>query len=455
MGGEGPTLLASAAADEKDRHPWVRPSSCNVGPNPASNEMKAARENPMKMHSLAPFALPVIVLPFLMGGPAPQQPPPAPAQQSTPATAPAFHTAAPDVIFTVTVRDKHGYPLTGLTAADFTLTEDSRPQTIKSFSLESSLPLLFGLEFDTSRTVEGALAGERTAGKKFLDTMLAAGPGQQGSQAQAFLVHFDNEVELLEDFTASPDKLSRELTQMNMTARGRSIPQVNDSGNDNSRNGGSNTPNDRNGGNNGPNGTGGAGRERGETNSRGGTQLYDAIYLAANELMKPKVGRKTLIVFSDGVDRNSKKTQSEAIDAAERAGLSVYTIYYRGGEQQQSMLSQLGRGGMGGNGRTGTGGYPGGNRGGGNTQKAPVDGKKPMQDIATRTGGQFFEAKKADALDGIYQQIAVQLKSQYTLVYAPDQPDSEGGYHKVALKPKRDDLTVVMRQGYYAPGVAK
>ena len=110
---------------------------------------------------------------------------------------------------------------------------------------------------------------------------------------------------------------------------------------------------------------------------------------------------------------------------------------------------------MGGNGRTGTGGYPGGNRGGGNTQKAPVDGKKPMQDIATRTGGQFFEAKKADALDGIYQQIAVQLKSQYTLVYAPDQPDSEGGYHKVALKPKRYDLTVVMRQGYYAPGVAK
>ena len=415
----------------------------------------------MKLHSLAPFALPVIFLPFLLGGPAPQQTPP---QAQAPQAAPAFRKAAPDVIFTVTVRDKHGNPVTGLTPADFTLAEDGRPQTIKSFSIDSPLPLLLGLEFDTSRTVEGALAGERTAGKKFLDTMLSGGPGQPGSQALAFLVHFDNEVELLEDFTSTPDKLSRELSQMSMTAKGRSIPQVNDSGNDNnpnSRNGGSNTPNGRNGGSNGPYGggsNGGNGRERGETNSRGGTQLYDAIYLAANELMKPKAGRKTLIVFSDGVDRNSKKTQSEAIDAAERAGASVFTIYFRGGEQS-SALSGLSRGGTGSGYPGGAGGYPGGgypgSSRGGNSQKAPIDGKKPMQDIALRTGGQFFEAKKSDALDGIYQQIATQLKSQYTLVYTPDQPDTEGGYHKVALKPTRDDLTVVMRQGYYAPGVAK
>jgi VWFA-related protein len=411
----------------------------------------------MKLHSLVPVALPVILLPFLFGGQPAQLS--APAQQSAPASGPALRKPAPDVVFTVTVHDKHGNPVTGLTPADFTLTEDGRPQTIKSLSLQSDLPLLLGLEFDTSRTIEGALNAERSAGQKFVEAVLPAAASQPKPSTQAFLVHFDNEVELLEDFTAAPAKLNRELSQMTMTAKGRSIPQVNDSGNDNPRSGGNNGPYGNGGGNNGPYGrnggsNGGNGRERGESNARGGTQLYDAIYLAANELMMPKVGRKALIVFSDGVDRNSKETQSEAIDSAERAGTSVYTIYYRGGDQQQSPLSNIGRGGgMGGGNRGGMGGgYPGGNRGGGTQQRAPIDGKKVMQDIAARTGGQFFEVKKTDALEGIYTQIASQLQSQYTLVYTPDQPDTEGGYHKVALKPKKDDLTVVMRQGYYAPG---
>ena len=413
----------------------------------------------MQLHSLGPFALPVLVLPFLLGGQAAQQPASAPAQQPAAASQPVLHKPANEIVFTVTVRDKHGNPVSGLTAADFTLTEDGRPQTIKSFGLQSDLPLLLGLEFDTSRTIEGALNAERSAGQKFIEAALpAAAPGQPKPTTQAFLVHFDNEVELLEDFTGSPEKLNRELNQMSMTARGRSIPQATDSGDNNGtsgRNGGSNGPYGRNGGNNGPYGGSGNGRERGETNARGGTQLYDAIYLAANELMQPKHGRKTLVVFSDGVDRNSKETQSEAIDAAERAGVSVVAVYFRGGEQRSGFggLDSVGVGG-GRSGGSAGGRYPGSGRNGGGTsqQKAPIDGKKVMQDIAARTGGQFFEVKKTDALNGIYTQIASELQSQYTLVYTPDQPDNEGGYHKVALKPKKDDLSVVMRQGYYAPG---
>ena len=75
-------------------------------------------------------------------------------------------------------------------------------------------------------------------------------------------------------------------------------------------------------------------RER-PTNRRGGTQLYDAIFLASDELMKHKDGRKALVVFSDGVDRGSKDTMNDAIDAADRANVVVYTIYFKGEEEQK------------------------------------------------------------------------------------------------------------------------
>lgn len=75
-----------------------------------------------------------------------------------------------------------------------------------------------------------------------------------------------------------------------------------------------------------------------------------------------------------------------------------------------------------------------------------------MEQMATRTGGRFFEAKKKENLDEIYAQIAEELRGQYLLTYTPDKPDSEGGYHKIALRAEKGDLTVVTRQGYYAPG---
>jgi len=74
-----------------------------------------------------------------------------------------------------------------------------------------------------------------------------------------------------------------------------------------------------------------------------------------------------------------------------------------------------------------------------------------MEQIATRTGGRYFEAKKKDNLDAIYNQIAEELHGQYVLTYTPDKTDDEGGYHKVALKANKDDLTVLTRSGYYAP----
>jgi VWFA-related protein len=356
-----------------------------------------------------------------------------PAQQSAPGKpAATLKAEAREVVLPVTVRDKKGALVTSLKIGDFTLTEDGRSQTIKSFSREANLPLRLGLLVDTSHSVSGAMAEERKAAGKFVDTMLPEKPNP--TPDQAFLIHFDREVELLEDFTDSRDKLHRELEDMGPTRRGRSDHQ-------------------------GPE-TSGDDRDSGRSHGgRGGKQLYDAIFLAADELMKPKDGRKALVVFSDGVDHGSKESLNDAVDAADRAGLAVYTIYFKG-EQERGEDSFPGSGGHRGGGWPGGGGYPGGGGGypgggggkhGGGDKESGVDGKKIMEKIATRTGGRYFEAKKKDSLDEIYSQIAEELRSQYMLTYTPDMVDKEGGYHKIALKANKADLTVATREGYYAP----
>jgi VWFA-related protein len=343
---------------------------------------------------------------------------------------------AREVLLPVTVRDKHGALVASLKPADFTLAEDGRPQTIKSFTRETNLPYRLGLLVDTSRSLAGAMENERKAVGKFVDQMLPASP--EGAKDQVFLIHFDREVELIEDFTSSREKLHRELDDMGPT-KGERDDRL------------------------GPE-TSGDDRER-PRGGRNGTQLYDAIFLAADELMKSKDGRKALVVFSDGVDRGSKENLNDAVDAADRANLAIYTIYFKG-EQERSGLGNSfpgggsGRGGGypgGGGGRFpgGGGGYPGGGggrRGGGEPRESNTDGKKILERIAVRTGGRYFEAKKKDNLEEIYGQIAEELRGQYLLTYTPDQVDKEGGFHKIALKASKDDLTVVTREGYYAPG---
>jgi VWFA-related protein len=348
---------------------------------------------------------------------------------------------AREVVLPVTVRDKKGALVSSLKAGDFTLTEDGRPQTIKSFSRESNLPFRVGLLVDTSRSVSGAMESERKAAGKFVDLMLpadpkAASPAQAGpTQAdQAFLIHFDREVELLEDFTNSREKLHHELDDMGATRAEQHSSQ-------------------------GPETTGDD-RGSSQTRSHGGTQLYDAIYLASHELMESKDGRKALVVFSDGVDRGSKESLNDAVDAADKANVAIYTIYFKG--EQEGMQNgfpgqRRGGGGYPGGGGGypgGGGGYPGGgggNRRNGGSGEANVDGKKIMEKIATRTGARYFEAKKKDNLDEIYSQIAEELRGQYLLTYTPDKVDTDGGFHKVALK-ANGDLIVVTREGYYTPG---
>lgn len=361
------------------------------------------------------------------------------AQQADSAQAAAtLKVQAREVVLPVTVRDKKGALVASLKIKEFTLTEDGRPQTIKSFTRESNLPYRLGLLVETSRGVSGAMESERKAAGKFVDLMLPETPKAAESTDEAFLIHFDREVELLRDFTSSREKLHRELDEMGPTRAAQNESRGTESGDDEH----------------------GGGRTQGQgRGGRGGTQLYDAIFLASDQLMKEQIGRKALVVFSDGVDRGSKDTLNDAVDAADRAGVTVYTIYFKG--EQERQLGNPGQGG-GHHGGMGGGGYPGGGGGwpgggggrhGGGGEKEPgVDGKKILEKIATRTGGRYFEAKSKDKLEEIYGQIAEELRGQYLLTYTPDVVDKEGGFHKVALKADKDDWVVVTREGYYAPG---
>jgi VWFA-related protein len=338
---------------------------------------------------------------------------------------------AREVLLPVTVRDKKGQIVQTLKQEDFTLQQDGRPQTIKSFTHDPSLPFRIGMLVDTSRSQESALPGERTASGKFVDQMLTK------PDDKAFLLHFDHEVELLQDFTSAKDKLHHELEEMTTSMGG--------GGGGGSVEGGSGNGSDSH-----------SGGRRGS-----GTQMYDAIYLSSNEVMLKQSGHKALILMSDGVDRGSKESLGDSVDAAEKANVSVYTIYFKGEEEHHGMNPGMGQGrhgGMGGGGYPGGGGgYPGGGRGGQRPTgegEAHVDGKKILEQIATRTGGRFFEAKKKDSFDEIYTQIAEELRGQYLLTYTPDKPaskdDSDDGFHKVSLKAKDDKFVVVTREGYYS-----
>jgi VWFA-related protein len=369
------------------------------------------------------------------------------AQQQPAADKPALtlKVQAREVILPVTVRDKKGAVVSNLKAADFTLTEDGRPQTIKSFQQDSNLPFRIGLLCDTSQSMSSSLEAERKAAGKFVDAMLPTGPANSRKD-QAFLIHFDRQVELLEDFTISPEKLHRELDEMGPSRRAannddQGAPDNN--GNANNNDGGYGQ------------GRGGRGQGEGRMRSHGGTQLYDAIFLASDEMMKPQNGRKALVLFADGVDRASKETLSDALDAAEHNNVVIYAIYFKGEESPAGggWGGNQRRGGMGGGWPGGGGGWPGGGRGGGNggsQDKPAVDGKKIMEKIAQRTGGRYFEAKKKDNLEEIYNQIAEDLRAQCLLTYTPDLVDKDGGYHKVEIKAAKGDWQIFTRPGYYA-----
>ena len=351
----------------------------------------------------------------------PITPAPPSTQSGTPQLKQPPQTAAPQaaaklsaetnlVTIYATVRDKHGKIVPTLDKENFKISEDNRPQTISYFARETDIPLTLGLLVDTSMSMAKTLDNERAASFTFLDQLM------REDKDHAFVIHFDHEVELLQDVTASKPKLQAALKLL-------SISQS--TGSDNQ--------------------DGGDGQSRDYAGA--GTHLYDAVYLASHDVIAAQKGRKAIFVLSDGKDRDSKETLEEAIEAAQRADAAVYSIYF---ESSEPNFSRGGFGHRGGMGRGGGGGYPGGGHGGGYPQEQRVDGKKVLQKMSAETGGQFFEISKKLPIDQAYAAVEDELRNQYSLGYTPNPADTDGGYHRIQLTVDQKDETAQARDGYYS-----
>ena len=276
------------------------------------------------------------------------------------------------------VKDKHGMLIPNLTKDNFDVFEDGKPQTIKYFSAEANQPLTLGIMIDTSASQTRVLDIEQESCAQFLRAVLR-------DKDLAFVINFDTDVDLDQDFTNNIRDLTHALNKMQINAgMGGEPPGL----------GGGPVP----------------------TTPRG-TLLYDAIYLGADEKLKNEVGRKAMIIFTDGEDQGSRLRIQDAIEAAQKADTICYVI----------LIADRGfYGGFG------------------------YSGDSDMRKLAEATGGRVIEVgNKQDKLRDAFNQIQNELRSQYNIGYTPTNPKLDGSYRKIQIKEK-GDYKVQARQGYYA-----
>jgi len=348
------------------------------------------------------------------------------------------------VVVPVTVRDTKEKLIPNLTKDDFTLTVDAKPQPIRYFDKENNLPLTLGLMVDVSGSQRTVLDAERTASSSFLDTML------QPDRDSAFVIQFGRQTDLLADVTSSMPKLQAALQKIDSDHEKPQFNQDDRNDNSNSQDNTSNPGSGRGYGQGRHGGGRGSGGQHG--NGGGGTALYDAVYLASTEVLpKPAKDakptgptRRALILLTDGDDRGSRESLTDAIEAAQRANFSVYAIYYKG-EQDHSGFGN----GFPGHFPDGRGGFPGGGgRTGGADQRDHNDGKKVLQRMTEETGGRMFEVTKKYTVADIYKDIAEELRSQYRLGFSP--VNNDDGYHRLTIDiPKQKKAILQYRDGYY------
>src|SRR2546426_1624506 len=185
------------------------------------------------------------------------------------------------------VRNKAGGLVGNLSKDDFVLLEDGKPQTIKYFTRETDIPLTIGLLIDISGSQARLIEDERRAAYQFFSQVLR-------KKDMAFLISFGPEAELLQDFTNSPRLLQSALDGLHVESGVGGLHP-------------------------GPVPTAGTPR---------GTVLYDAVYLAATDRLQKEVGRKAMVLITDGMDQGSRLRKEKAIEGAQKADSIIYSIYY-------------------------------------------------------------------------------------------------------------------------------
>jgi len=277
-----------------------------------------------------------------------------------------------------TVHNKAGGLVGNLEKSDFTVFEDGKQQEVKYFTRETDLPLTIGLLVDVSASQERLIEVERNAAHQFFTRVLRP-------KDEAFLISFGAEADLLQDYTSSPKLLLDGLNQLRL-----SVPV------------GGVHP--------GPVPT---------IQNQAGTILYDAVYLASDEKLKREVGRKAIVVITDGVDTGSKISRDKSIEATLKADAIIYSIFY----QDAAAYGPFGGGG---------------------------GGKGELQRMSADTGGKVFEVDRRHTLDDAFREIQDEMRSQYSIGYTPTNARKDGTFRKIEIRVSAKDYKVQTRKGYYA-----
>jgi VWFA-related protein len=335
-----------------------------------------------------------------------QAPAPPQSTQPTPAsTTSSPATSGPSISLPFFLLAKNEDPIAKVTKDDLTIGEDNHPEVIQSVVNAGEQPISLVIVVDTRSSLSGMLQTARAPLQNFVETTLSR-PADQ-----AAVIDFNDDAGLDSPLTTTRDKTKKALDHLTAKPEGAY----------------STTEVDKN---------------------IGGNVLFDALFLASDEVLKNQTARKVIVVVTDGLDRGSKENILSAIEAAQRAHAIVYTIQFPSKEkneerndQNQNPQGRQGNGGgypggyPGGGGigypGGGGGGYPGGGRRGGGSQRPPSptrkDAKKVLVQLSADTGGHAYDVTaKGSSID-----------------------DREEGFHRLQWTTKQKDQLLQAPGGFY------
>ena len=280
------------------------------------------------------------------------------------------------------VHNKKGGLIGNLNKDDFTIYEDGQKQEIKYFTRETDLPVTLGLLIDVSRSQMNLISIEQSAASQFFDEVIRP-------KDLAFVISFGSDADLLQDYTSSHKLLQHALSDLKVNSDVGGLQP-------------------------GPVPT--------ASNPRG-TILYDAVYLAANDQLHGQVGRKALVLITDGDDQGSRYDIRQAIEAAQKADAIVYSIYYvdHGFYMQNGFGLTFGGGGEG-----------------------------MLKRISDETGGRVFKVSSKNTLHDVFVQLQDEMRSQYAISYSPTNNVRDGSFRRIEIRTENKDYKVQARKGYYA-----
>lgn len=273
-----------------------------------------------------------------------------------------------------TVKDKHGALVPHLDRDQFEVFEDGKPQTIKYFSAETNLPLTLGILIDSSLSMKAMLQDEQSIAGDFLRQVIT-------DKDLAFVISFDIDVDLLQDLT-SDVRLLRKGLEKAKTNVGTSTS-----------------------------GFPGIGQGPIPITNPKGTLLYDAVYLGSSDVLSRQVGRKAMVILTDGVDEGSRLKLKDALEAAQKADVICYVLLLFDPRYGSDMSD--------------------------------------MSHLAEQTGGRAISVGRTNKLSKAFSEISDELRSQYSLGYTPTNEKQDGSFRKIEIKAK-GEYKIQARKGYYA-----